>query len=142
MWTQKIKQTHPTPWCILIGISLLSLAWSCRSDEKSIPKDMAESIASERAAELDYQVDDKTAEIIKYTTDTNKCLPPASELTIGDEGIEKWIETEIRAKLGDKEYWLIYYKPMNPGENEAVLDDELCIFIDAQTGDILTEMRW
>jgi hypothetical protein len=107
-------------------------------DDFKINKIEAIGIAENEAKRLKFDVDSMNMEISLWNTSTNKYLPYES---VDDYSLEQ------KNKLKDKVYWAVYLNPRLKGNLEkdgfvtVTLGGDICIFIDAHTGEILAEIR-
>ena len=45
-------------------------------------------------------------------------------------------------KLSNREYWAVYYYPDVDKTGKTVKGGDFCIFVDAHTAEIITDLRW
>lgn len=119
---------------IIILVTIIHLIINVKAYEGNmkITKEKAIEIANKEAKELGYDVESMNIELTKYNTPWNKYLPKESETEY---------DMERRKKLTNKEYWAVYYYP-KPQRNQVVKGGDICIFIDANNGDVITNIRW
>lgn len=124
----------------LVGIFILSLAVimsSCShlkayGGEMKVSKEVAMQIANKEAANLGYNIASLNLKVSKYNTPWNEYLPKESKAEY---------YTERKKKLANREYWAVYYYPKQD-KNNVVKGGDFCIFVDANSGEIITNARW
>ena len=95
--------------------------------EMQMTRDKAIEIANVRSKQLGYIIENMNIEATKYNTPWNEYLPKDST--------DKY-HVEKRNRLNNREYWAVYYYPM------AGKGGDFCIFVDANTGEIIMDIRW
>lgn len=117
---------------ICVIIFTINFLKTNRGNMNNIGKEKAIKIANKEAINLGYDIKIMDIKINRYDTPWNDYLPKdcKSEYCI-----------ERQNKLINKKYWTIYYyyKPKQSGE--SFKGGDLCIFIDAHNGEILTTYR-
>jgi len=99
--------------------------------EKCFSKIDALKLASKYAEELGYDVNSMNIEISKYNQPYNEYFPK-------DEKDEYAVER--RNKLKGKNYFAVYFFTPIRG-NIATSGGDVCVFIDTENGNILTDYR-
>jgi hypothetical protein len=101
------------------------------ADCAQISKEEVSKIANKVAKDLGYDVenmilkaDEKNTEWKEYVAYI-KGMPPAFE-----------------AKLKDRVYWAVYFQPIpDPDPNIVLVGGDLWVFIDANTGEVITHIK-
>lgn len=121
-------------WLItIIFISLLqftSLLNVCEGDMKIIKEKIIE-ISNDEARRLGYDLDNMKSNATKHNTPWNECLPKDSD----DYEIER-----KKNELKNKEYWAVYYYLDIAKVGIGHKGGGLCIFIDSDSGEIITKI--
>ncbi len=97
-----------------------------------ITKNRAEEIANNEAVKLGYDVKTMVMKASHYNTPSNEYLPV--------ENNEDYY-ADIRDKLKNKEYWAIYFRPDPEKVGKGHKGGDLCVFLDASSGEILAVLR-
>jgi len=104
---------------------------SVLSAEFMITEKQAVEIANKEIEKLKYNVKDMEIKISRHSDPWNDYLPK-------EDNTEYF--TTRKNKLSGKTYWAVYYsKAQKPGTR--TFGGDICIFIDAKTGDVLTFCR-
>lgn len=115
---------------VIILIMMCSFAKIQTSEAgMKISKHKAIAIANEEAEKLGYDIKLLITRATKYNTPWNEYLPENSQSDYDIERINK---------LKNKEYWAVYYFLNRMGHKGG----DICIFVDANTGEIITDARW
>lgn len=102
-------------------------------DNMKITKEKAIEISNERAIELGYNVKFMNIKVSKHDVSWNEYLPKDS--------VDTFV-IERQKKLKSRNYWAVYYSPISERKGEIIVGGDVCIFIDANTGEIITDIRW
>ena len=89
-------------------------------------------IANEEAIKLGYDIKSMDIKITKYNTPWNEYIPKDSK--------SEYIIERLN-KLKNKEYWAVYYYYDFKKIGMIYKGGDLCIFVDAKTGEIITTYR-
>lgn len=117
---------------IYYQILLLFIA-SC-TPTMTVTKRMAFENANMELAKIgEYEIKNMQVEISKHNSPYSEYLPKDS--------VDEYALQVIK-KLKNKEYWAIYYYPIE-GENGSLQSGgDLCIFIDARSGGVISVVRY
>ena len=97
-------------------------------DNIQITETKAIELASEEAKNMGYDVKTLQVRATHYKTPSNEYLPANSDSAF---------IAKKRNKLRNKEYWAIYFV-----KHSNKKGGDLSIFIDSNTGAVITEIRW
>ena len=114
---------------IILSVLIITLCYlniAAFSIELPISKHKAILIANNEVNQYGLNVNALKVEATKYNTPWNKYLPKDNKAYDND-----------RNKLKDREYWAVYYH--NPIYKKG---GDLCIFIDANSGNVISKIRW
>ncbi len=92
-----------------------------------ITKEKAIEIANSEAEKLGYDVESMSVEATKYSNPWNEYVPKDNKEYAAE-----------RNQLKNKQYWAVYYAPMG----KHIKGGDLCIFVDYNTGMVITKIRW
>jgi hypothetical protein len=98
----------------------------------SITKNAAVDIAKRNAIKAGVRIEKKDVQVKKYNKPQNDCVPG-----VGRKANDK---LPILKELEGKEYWMVLFTQQIK-ENQLMLGGSYCIFIDANTGEILKEIK-
>lgn len=98
----------------------------------NITKEQIIEIANKEAIMLGYDTKIMDIKVTKYNTPWNDYLPKDCN---SDYCIER------QNKLMNKEYWAVYYYYKPKQAEESYKGGDLCIFVNANNGDIITIYR-
>ena len=101
-------------------------------NDMKIIKEKAIGIANKEAKKLGYDVESMNIKITKYNTPWNEYLSKESKTEY---------DIERKKRLTNKEYWAVYYYP-KPQKDQVMKGGDICIFVDANNGEIITNIRW
>jgi hypothetical protein len=101
--------------------------------DMKVSKDEAIEIANRESKRFGYDKETMNVEATKYNTPWNEYLPKNSN--------EKYY-VERMNKLNNREYWAVYYYPNPEKVGIGYKGGDFCIFVDANTGEIITDIRW
>lgn len=101
--------------------------------DMKITKENAIEKANIEAKRLGYDIEIMSIEAIKYNTPWNEYLPK-------DSNDKCYVER--MNKLNNREYWAVYYYPNPEKVGIGYKGDDFCMFVDANTGEIITNIRW
>jgi hypothetical protein len=93
-----------------------------------ISKEQAIVIANDEVKKLEYEIANMGVKATIHNEPWNPYLPKDST--------SQYIK-ERKDKLSGKQYWAVYYSPKDP----LRIGGDVCIFIDSQTGDVVTSYR-
>jgi len=114
----------------LIVVFLSNSVWA---GDMKITNEQAIEIANRKAISLGYNAKFMNMQITLHNVPWNKCLPK-------EESTSEYVR-ERQNKLNGKEYWAIYYYPRPQVEEGIVKGGDVCIFVDSQNGEVLTNYR-
>ena len=122
---------------IFLIIFILSFCSIVHGQDEKVKKIKAIEIADKEAIKLGYKIDTMDMEISLCNVPWNRYLSKARD----DE-----YAVSRKNKLKNRKYWAIYYAPRH---KESIDSDEIiitaggdvCIFIDADTGEVITNYR-
>lgn len=118
---------------LLLVASFLALAGAACGGAMGIGEKRAVEIADARGGELNTAGRKLKVRATRHSTPWNDCIPKETDTPYLKERMEK---------LKGKSYWAVYYYP-DPGEGgKGVKGGDFCVFVDAETGEVLTEVRW
>lgn len=118
---------------IILSIILISCMNIGAYGTDMITEDGAIKIANNEALKLGYDLKIMSLEANKFSTPWNNCLPKDS---IDEYYVEK------KDKLKNREYWAIYYYPDLKKVGTGYKGGDFCIFVDANSGEVITYIRW
>ena len=114
---------------IILGMCTWSFAGN-----GEISREQVAQIAKNEALRLGYLLEHLEIELDETNREWNDYV---SFLQRGEvhENTKKWMQG-LSAKLAGKKYWAVYFRP-----KQQQLGGDLCVFVDARTGDILDVVR-
>ena len=119
-----------TIFLILISGCFFLYMQQCEANGMSTVRDKAVNTAKEEAIKLGYDITKMTMSVHEYTQPWNECIPREPETEY---------EKQRYKKLVGRTYLMIYFSP--DFENTRLVGGDYCIFIDAKTGEIITDVR-
>lgn len=122
-------------YIIILSISMLftNITIQAHEHEMNVSRDKALEIANSEAKKIGYDITIMNIITTKYNTPWNKYLPKDSN----DE-----YHAGKMSKLKNREYWAIYYYPDRKKVGLGYKGGDFCIFIDTNSGEIITDIRW
>lgn len=116
---------------IIMSICVLAVV-KASGDHMKITKKQAIKIATIEAKRLNYNVESIDLKISKHNTPWNEYLPQNSKSEY---------DIERQNKLQNREYVAIYYSLKPERKGEIIKGGDLCVFVDLNTGEIITIIR-
>jgi hypothetical protein len=121
---------------IISFVYILIIGDDVYGGNEKIKRDDAVKIAENEALRLGYEKADSMDLVVAwYNTSSNHYL---TYQQVDEYSLEK------KNKLKNKEYWAVFFSPRGEEKDGyfiTTLGGNICIFIDAMTGEILTEIR-
>ena len=111
-------------WVLFLFLFLLARPGHCTE----LPKEKVIEIAKKAARDLGFDLKKMTMEADENNTKWKKEFPSLENAP-----------GHIGKKVKDKKYWAVYFEPFPPSDpNTVQLGGDLWVFIDANTGEVLT----
>lgn len=89
--------------------------------------------ADVRAAELTGNISSMKVKATRYATPWNDYI---------QKDTHSEYQIERMNKLKNRDYWAVYYYPDREKSGKSSKGGDFCVFVDAHSGEIITELRW